>query len=286
MALTGLRKGTEEIHKAEKGGGGGKYTSFIGWKDGDTKLVYFVTPAEEIPKLKLHSFVEIPYEDSDGNEATRYDTLVCRKDPAFREESNNTCDLCDRVGHNPTEKFVALAVELEPIKDGKKIKGVTPLMRSYEDRDGNEQEVPQVGLVIQAARNFFAPYVAWDGRVELAETSFEVQREGASTDTKYYFFPVNAAPDLEGLEIPELLDVIERMGSEEKYESVADVQPGSQKQWGNDSKKGSKKSASKKKAEPQTSGDLRSQFEKIAEDVKGRKASETEEAESYQTDVT
>lgn len=280
MALTGLRKGTDEIRKAEKSGGG-KYTSFIGWKDGDTKLVYFVTPAEEIPKLKLHAFVEIPYEDSDGNEATRYDTLVCRKDPAFREESNNTCDLCDRVGHTPTEKFVALAVELEAIKDGKKIKGVTPLMRTYTDRDDNEVEVPQVGLVIQASRNFFAPYVAWDTRKELSETSFEIERDGASTDTKYYFFPIDSKPDLEGLEIPELLDVIENMGSEEKYESVAEVAPGSQKQWGNDTKK--KTGGKGKNSKPQSGGDLRSQFEKIAADVKGRSAAadSTEEPEDY-----
>jgi len=276
MALAGLRKGTEEIHRAEKSGGGSKYTSFIGWKDGDTKLVYFTTPAEEIPKLKLHAFVEIPYEDEDGNELTRYDTLVCRKDPAFREESGNTCDLCDRVGHAPTEKFVALAVELEAVKDGKKIKGVNPVMRSYEDREGNEVEVPQVGLVVQAARNFFAPLIAWDSRVDLAGTSFEVERQGASTDTKYFFFPVDAKPDLEGLDIPELEDVIERMGSEEKYEQVANVQPGSQKQWGDSNKK---KPGKGRKTKPQDSGDLRSQFEKIAQDVKGRKASE--ETEEY-----
>jgi len=272
MALAGLRKGTEEIRKAEKSSGG-KYTSFIGWKDGDTKLVYFVTPAEEIPKLKLHSFVEFPTEDG-----SRYDTLVCRKDPAFRDESGNTCELCDRIGHAPTEKFVALAVELEAIKEGKKIKGVTALMRTYEDRDGNEVEVPQVGLVVQASRNFFAPYVAWESRKDLEETSFEVQRDGASTDTKYYFFPVDAKPDLEGLEIPDLLDVIERMGSEEKYESVAELAPGSQKSWGNDKKK--TKSASKKNSS-QSSGDLRSQFEEIAKDVRGRKASESEETEDY-----
>jgi hypothetical protein len=272
MALAGLRKGTDEIKKAEKSSGG-KYTSFIGWKDGDTKLVYFVTPAEEIPKLKLHSFVEFPTDDG-----TRYDTLVCRKDPAFRDESNNTCELCDRVGHTPTEKFVALAVELEAVKDGKKIKGVTPLMRSYEDRDGNEVEVPQVGLVIQASRNFFAPFVAWESRKDLEETSFEVQREGASTDTKYYFFPVDAKPDLDDLEIPDLLDVIENMGSEGKYESVSELAPGSQKSWGND-KKTTKKST--KKAASQSSGDLRSQFEKIAEDVRGRKASDSEEVETY-----
>lgn len=271
MALTGLRKGTEEIRKAEKGGGGGKYTSFIGWKDGDTKLVYFITPAEEIPKLKLHSFVEFPTEDG-----SRYDTLVCRKDPAFRDESGNTCELCDRVGHSPTEKFVALAVELEAVKDGKKIRDVSVVMRSYEDREGNEREVPQYGLVIQAARNFFAPYVAWDGRVELSETSFEIEREGASTDTKYYFFPVDAKPDLDGLEIPSLEEVIERMGSEEKYEAVAELAPGSQKSWGGDTKKKTNKNSKKSESSSDSSEDLRSQFERIAADVKGRKASEVE----------
>lgn len=273
MALAGLRKGTDEIRKsAESGGGGNKFTSFIGWKDGDTKLVYFLTPAEEIPKLKVHSFVEIPTDDG-----VRYDTLVCRKDPAFREESGNTCDLCDRVGHAATEKFVALAVELEPsTRKGKVITGVTPAMRKFTTRDDEEREVPQIGLVIQASRNFFAPYVAWDGRVDLEETSFEVQREGASTDTKYYFFPVNAHPDLSDIEVPSLEDVIERMGSEEKYESVAVLAPGSQKQWG---KNDNKKNASKSDSTSTGSDSLREQFERIKSEVGAKTASE--EVESY-----
>jgi hypothetical protein len=75
-----------------------------------------------------------------------------------------------------------------------------------------------------------------------------------------------------------LLDVIENMGSEGKYESVSELAPGSQKSWGND-KKTTKKST--KKAASQSSGDLRSQFEKIAEDVRGRKASDSEEVETY-----
>jgi hypothetical protein len=281
MALSGLRKGIEEITKSAAGGGGGKFTPFIGWKDGDVKTLYFLTAAQDIPKLKLHNFVEIPAEDKDGNEYTRYGTYVCRKDPVFREESGNTCDLCDRIGHVAVEKFVALAVELETIKNGKKITGVEPVMRKFEDREGNEREVPQIGLVVQASRNFFAPYVAWESRKDLEETSFEVQREGASTDTKYYFFPVDEKPDLSEYEVPNLEDLIEGMGSEERYEEVAEVQPGSQKSWGKPS--GGKKSASSSKAQTaQTQGsDLNSQFEAIRNEVKGKRASEAEELETY-----
>lgn len=273
MALANLRKGTEEIRKsAESGGGAGKFTPFIGWKDQDTKLIYFLTPAEEIARLRLHNFVE--FQTDDGS---RYDTLVCRKDPAFRDESGNTCDLCDRVGHAATEKHVALAIELEPVKDGKKIIAVKPAMRKYEDREGNEKEVPQVGLVVQASTNFFAPYVAWGSRLELEETSFEVQREGASTNTKYYFFPVNEKPDLSEFDLPSLDDVIERMGSEEKYEAVSELQPGSQKTWG-DSKK---KNTSGKAGATEQTGNLESQFAKIKEEVKAKKGSEKSEVETY-----
>lgn len=283
MALSGLRKGTEEIVKSAAGGGGGKFTPFLSWKDGDVKLLYFLTAAEDIPKLKLHNFVEIPYEDSDGNEATRYDTFVCRKDPAFREESGNTCDLCDRVGQAAVEKFVALAVELEPVKEGKKITSVQPVMRQFEDREGNDREVPQIGLVVQASRNFFAPYVAWESRKDLEETSFEVQREGASTDTKYYFFPVDSRPDLTDIEVPSLEDLIERMGSEEKYADVSDLKPGSQKSWGDKKGKGKGTSAKAQTGAATQGGDLSSQFERIKSEVKGKRGSDegTEELESY-----
>lgn len=260
MALANLRKGTDEITRSAESSGGSKFTPFIGWKDGDTKLVYFLTEPQEIPKLKLHSFVEFPTDDG-----VRYDTLVCRKDPAFREEYGGECELCDRVGMASTEKFVALAIELEPVKSGKTIKDVRVAMRQFKDREGNDREVPQIGLVIQASRNFFAPYVAWESRKDLTETSFEVERQGASTDTKYFFFPVDSKPDLSEVEVPSLEEIIERLGSDEKYEDVAELQPGSQKTWGDKNKKSGGSSKT------QTSdGDLRSQFEKIAEEVNAR----------------
>lgn len=261
MALANLRKGTDEINRtAESSGSGGKYTSFIGWKDGDSKVVYFLTEPQEIPKLKLHSFVEFPTDDG-----TRYDTLVCRKDPAFRDEYGGECELCDRVGMASTEKFVALAIELEPVKSGKTIKGVNVAMRGYKDREGNDREVPQIGLVIQASRNFFAPYVAWESRKDLAETSFEVERSGASTDTKYFFFPVDAKPDLTDVEVPSLEEVIERLASDEKYSDVAELKPGSQKSWGDKNKTTVTKGAAQE-------GNLRSQFEAIAAEVNSRKS--------------
>jgi hypothetical protein len=264
MALAGLRKGTEEIRKAAESTGGGRFTPFIGWKDGDVKLIHFLTPAQEIPKVRLHTYVEIPTDDGE----TRYDTFVCRKDPAFREESGNTCKLCDEIGHTATERFMALAVELEPVREGKKIKAVNVAMREFTTREGEEKEVPQIGLIIQGAKNFFSYLGAYDEREELSDASFEVQREGGSTDTKYHFFPINAVPDLTDVEIPTLESIIERMGSEEKYENdLEGVEPGSQKQWGKDNKKKSNSKASSG-AKAQPSGNLRSQFEQIAQEVK------------------
>jgi hypothetical protein len=262
MALAGLRKGTEEITRSAESNSGSKFTPFIGWKDGDVKLIYFLTEPEEIPKLKLHSFVEFPTEDG-----TRYDTLVCRKDPAFRDEYGGECELCDRVGMAATEKFVALAIELEAVKSGKTIKDVKVAMRQFKDREGNDREVPQIGLVIQASRNFFAPYVAWESRKDLTETSFEVERQGASTDTKYFFFPVDAKPDLSEIEVPSLEEVLERLASDDKYEAVAELAPGSQKSWGDNKKTSSGKAGSKPQSE-----DMRSQFERIAEEVNARKS--------------
>jgi len=266
MALD-LRKGTDEIRKAAESSGGGRFTPFIGWKDGDVKLVHFLTAAQEIPKVRLHAFVEIPTDDG-----TRWDTFVCRKDPAFREESGNTCKLCDEIGHVATDKFMALAVELEATKEGKKIKSVTPAMRKFEDREGNEREVPQIGLVIQGAKNFFSYLGAYDEREDLSDASFEVQREGASTDTKYHFFPISAVPDLTDIEVPSLESIIERMGSEEKYETdLEGVLPGSQKNWSKGGGKGSSNSK-KETGTAQPTGNLRSQFEEIAEQVKGKSA--------------
>lgn len=277
MALRdNLRTGTAEINKAAEGRGGGRFTPFISWSPGDSKIVYFLTPAEDIPRVVLHRFIEVP--DDSRDDGVRKMTFMCRKDPAIREESGNYCELCDRIGHIPEERHVALALELEITdRKNKRVTGVAPAMRKYEDKDGVEHEVPQIGTIIQASNNFFKDIAQIHEKYGLDEVSVEISREAGDQSKTYFFDDIDAVPDLEGVEVPDLFDILEDWSSEERYaENLVDVQPGSQKQPFAKAKGGGTTAPrTRSNDNSRTSApDLREQFQSVAERVKGAAASE------------
>jgi hypothetical protein len=215
--------------------------------------------------------VRIP--DDSRDSGFRYETFLCKKDPSMAEEYEGKCELCDRVEHDAAERFVALAVELEVVRDGKKVKEVKVKYDSVPRKkdDGTEEVVdyPRWGLVIQAAKNFFSFYAAYDESTgDIRDVAWEVVREGGGTDTKYHSFVLmkdaKSAADLPDLSdivdaIPSLDDLLEEMGSEEKYAQIAGLQAGSQPTFGG------KKPTADSGTVP--SGDRQSDFERIKNEV-------------------
>lgn len=183
------------------------------------------------------------------------------------DESGGYCELCDRVGHEATIKFVATAVELEAVKDGNRVK---ELKISYDERekDGQKVEYPRWGIVTQASKNFFAWLAAYHENVgDIREVGWQVVRDGDSTDTKYHHFELKAKlPDLSGLEIPSVEDILEGMGSDEKYAMVKDIKPGSQPTFG---------SRPNSDSGTNPSGTRDSEFAKIKEELESRTKVET-----------
>lgn len=259
--MKALRTGVSNIRSAAEGGGNAPFTPFISWKDDDVKYLAFVTPAEEIPQVRFHNFVEIPTEDG-----TRYATFMCRKDPAWKEESGNTCKLCDYVGHKAQERFCAVAVELEPTSfKGKKPTEFAVKMRQSDDG----REFPVWGIIIQSSKLFYNRLAAFNEKDPIDEVVYEVTRDGTGVDTEYHFYPFDARPDLSEFEdfIPGLVDILDEMGSESKYEEeLVDVVPGSQKVWGKSNK-----------PERQSRRSPLHDFDRIKQEVENRRAS----VESY-----
>jgi hypothetical protein len=195
-----------------------------------------LTNAPDIPKVSLHQFVRVP--DDSREQGFRYETFLCRKDESMTDESGNYCELCDRVGHEPSIKFVATAVELEAVRDGKRIKELKIAYDEKDNKDGEKVQYPRWGLVTQASKNFFSWLAAYHENVgDITEVGWEIVREGDSTDTKYHHFELKAPlPDLSGLEVPSVEDLLEAMGSDEKYAMVSDIKAGSQPTFGGDNK--------------------------------------------------
>jgi hypothetical protein len=262
-----FRTGTDLIKQSAAGGGKKRFTPNIYWKAGDVRTIAWLTAADEIPKVRLHQMVRVP--DDSRDSGFRYETFICQKDPSMVEEFGGTCELCDRVGAEASEKFIALAVELESVKEGKKVKEVKVKMETYKDKDGNDQEAVRWGIVTQAAKNFFSYFASYDENSgDIREVAWEIHREGGSTDTKYHPFVVMSGPNAVPLpdlseivdDIPTLEEILEGMATPEKYEMVADLAPGSQPSFG-----GSKKKSTDDGTVP--SGERQTEFAKIRDEV-------------------
>lgn len=258
-----FRKGTDLIKAtAESKGGKRKFTKSIYWKAGDVRTIAWVTAADEIPKVRLHTMVPIP--DDKLQSGVRYETFLCRKDPSMVEESQGVCPLCDEIGVDATERFVALAVELEAEKEGKRVKSLKVKYDTVKRDDGTEVEYPRWGLVIQGAKNFFSYFAAYDEMSgDIRDVAWEIQREGDGVGTKYHPFEVKAPlPDLtEVIEnIPSLEDLLEEMGSDEQYAKAEVLEPGSVPGFG---------PRKTQDAGTVPSGDRASQFASIRDQVVG-----------------
>ncbi len=278
-----FRKGTDLIKKdAERKPSSRSWTPSIYWKKGDIRTIAWLTEAPQIPQVRLHKMVK--FVDDSRQSGERYETFVCHKDPTYLEDSGGQCALCDRVEHEASTQWVALALELETVKENKRVTDVQVKYNSYTNKETNETtDYPQWGLVIQASGNFFAYFAAYhESTGDIRDVAWEIHREGGSTDTKYHPFPVmmgtSAAPlpDFVDLmdKIPSLNDLLEEMGSDEHYAQVAQLEKGSQPSFGN---KEPKKPA--KNGTP--SGDRATDFDKIRQQLQPTQSNTAQTVETY-----
>lgn len=231
MDVDKLKKGSEHIK--QRSGGGGKYTPVIFWgKTGPdaVKHLAFITPIEEMYTLDYHTV-----KTKNG-----WRSFVCRKNEAFLDESNGDCVLCDTYNNKPGLRHFALAAELEAVEEkvgGRKV--ITDLrvkMVEKENKEGKTVAYPRIGVVVQAASNFYDYLKAYDAqRADITTISFEVQRSGVGSTTSYQFFPSDIRPDLSEFEsdYPSLIDYIAEQGSVERYAAeVEGVEVEEQKKGG------------------------------------------------------
>lgn len=222
MGLAGLRQGVEYLKPSS--GGGGRFTPYISWKENDVKTIAFVTPVEKIAKVKIHNFIKVP---SDNERGFNWETFMCRKDPAWMNESNGECYICDVLGKKPQERHVAVAVELEvqmkpnqPVVLSAKVK-----TRNFKREDGTEIDYPVWGLVIQGFKNFYNYFTAFGQKYgSINHTIFDITRIGGDESTAYPITPLSGAdvPDLSAYldQIPSIEELLEKLGSKEKYDTA------------------------------------------------------------------
>jgi hypothetical protein len=242
-----------------------RFTPSIYWKAGDIKTIAWLTEASEIPKVLVHTFVRVP--DDSYQSGYRNENIICKKDPSMLDEFGGQCELCDDLQHKATERFLALAVELEPVKEGQKVKALKIKVNPYKNKEGVVTEYPQWGIVSQASSNFFSYYGNYaETQGDIREIGWEIHREGGGRDTKYHPYIVMngpqavALPDLSKLvkEIPTLDELLEEMAAPEKYAEVAGLDPDSQPTFGDDAKE---------ESGSVPSGSRQSEFDRIRDEL-------------------
>lgn len=212
-----FRRGMDAMQEAaERKPGGGNFRPFIPqlkWKDDkDEKYILFLTTLEETPTVQYHEFIPVGKgEKANGEEYTKYDEFIARIDPAIGEDYD---DLLHRLDQNPKDKSIGVAVELEPViesvKGRPKPVSFTVKTSTYErkNEDGSTEEVtqPEIGLIVQSPRNFWAwprSYQETQGDVE--EVPVQVIRVGSDANTTYQFYPFEEKP----VDLTNLIDFID-----------------------------------------------------------------------------
>lgn len=182
-----FRRGADAIAQAAKRKGGGKFAPVFKFEADETKYLQFLVPMEDIPTVLMHQFIIIGSRE-DGS--PKYERFISRRDPGL-DGPDGYDEIIDRFGLTPTERSVALAVEVEPVYgEGtgrrKKIEGFDLAMRQFE-KDGETVEVPAFQLVIESPKTFFNHLAAQDDVKAIEETIWAVKRNGKGTDTTYTF---------------------------------------------------------------------------------------------------
>ena len=205
--MASFRRGAEAIQAATKSSGG-KFTPVFKFEAGETKYIQFLTSIEDVPTVLMHQFIIVGHRE-DGS--PKYERFISRRDSAL-DGADGYDELIDRFGSNPSQRSVALAVELEPqfVKKGTKnvLEGFDVAMREYTDSEGNEKGVPNVALVIESPYTLYTHLTAFSDLEPIEDVVFGVKVTGKGKDKTYTLMRAGEALDF-GDELDEFIDEID-----------------------------------------------------------------------------
>lgn len=209
--MANFRRGAEAVQAAAtKGGGSGKFKPIFFFESGETKYVQFLTSMDEVPTVLMHQWIIVgKFENGDP----KYERFISRTDPGLDGEDGYD-ELIERFGCKPTERCVAVAVELEPqfkqVGKRKVIDGFEIATRTYE-KDDEEITVPNVALVIESPYTLFGTLSSLNEIKPLEDYVWAIKVEGKGKDKNFAATDVAEAIDFED-ELDEFLDEIDFEG--------------------------------------------------------------------------
>lgn len=224
-----FRRGKDAIEESKKNSqSGGDFrpflTNFFWKKDKESKYLWILNPADDIPTVKTISAFTTK---------GRPEIVVSRQDDAIGRSSD---PLEDEKGYGPSDTGVCIAVELEPVNEIDAKGHVRPVgfevatkgfKHRIRDDDGEltdetvECVRPVVGVICQSTFNFFNVVTFRDTENSpINESPLEITRIGTDTGTTYNIDLFDKPIDMGGL-----LDNWEDINylSEGDKDAIADV---------------------------------------------------------------
>lgn len=188
-----------------------KYFSIA--KDGDSVLLRFLTPIEEMMVVKRHDYVPTKSAPAGMTNTAAWPTsmsVVCRKDQAFGGHYPS-CPICDTdefsSKYNPGKKIpatpktwaIAVLRHVVAMPDGSK--SIQDVPRTVQVKDGDnvvERQERSLIVVCMAGKNFWGGVMAMAGRLDgsICDRDWEIIRQGTGTDTNYVPMPRDPDPIL------------------------------------------------------------------------------------------
>jgi hypothetical protein len=204
------------------------FTKFFALKDGEEEFLHFIEGIDAVASIDLHRYVKVAWRKDDGSIAEGYRDFACRKMAAW-EDGDNTCVICDGVGHVPKSNIAAVAVLLEPnynsASSTKRISDIQSFNikgNEYTTKDGNTIFYPEYVVVFQAAVNFWNQFLSHENEIgPINANPWKIIRDGADQTTMYNAYEVDKAEavDFSGVTIPTIHEVLSNLGSKERYDT-------------------------------------------------------------------
>jgi hypothetical protein len=218
------------------------WVNFFRLADGDSTYVRFITDIDELADVSIHRMVKVAQPNPNGGAPKESWTDFVSRDPGVFDDGDGTdwqVVMRDDIQHAPQKRITGLLVVLEPVfKKGVKttrLGDVEKLMltgRYWTNKEGEDIFFPAYQLAFQSEFNFWNSLKVHADEVgPINENPFKVIRQGGKTDTTYLFHelnapivyhdkngePTNDEVDWSNLNMPTLPEILESLGSHERY---------------------------------------------------------------------
>lgn len=195
---------------------------FVQWAQEEKKFIQFITPLEDIPRVKMHQFIITGARD-DGSFI--YNDFVSRRDAAL-DGSDGYDPIWTRFDIMPKDRCIAAAAVLNPVRTDDKITGWTVAQKSTKKGD----VIPDIGLIVQHPGNFFSWLATFesDTGASIQNCVFSVTRRGEKVNTRYEFIKTDV-PAIELDEytsvVPDIDEYLTALADENRIRSLIDPLP-------------------------------------------------------------